>query len=75
MFIASADHLFGPVMRVWKDGIMKKIPWTAFKLVEDDWEQVLHLKQILAVCVTFLLLKDVPIFFDRILTKFTSLCH
>jgi hypothetical protein len=50
LFIASADELFGPITTVRANGrIMKKIPWTAFHLTDDDWQRVKDVKDILVV--------------------------
>jgi len=33
--------------------VIKKIPWSAFKISEVDWIRVLDAKSILAVCFSF----------------------
>lgn len=38
MFILTADKKFGPITTLRKDGkLVKHIPWTAFRLDDDDW--------------------------------------
>ena len=47
MFLSSADELYGENMMVHKNNcILKKIPWTTFKLDEDDWGVVYDAKLI-----------------------------
>ncbi|TFK64505.1 hypothetical protein BDN72DRAFT_774502, partial [Pluteus cervinus] len=47
-FLGSADELFGPITTVRQDGrIIKKIPWTAFQLNDEDWERVKDVVEIL----------------------------
>jgi hypothetical protein len=49
MFLSSADELYGPITTIRKyNSIFKKIPWSAFKLSEDDWQLVYDAKSILA---------------------------
>jgi hypothetical protein len=48
LFIAAADELFGPITVIRRDGrLIKKIPWSAFKITDADWARVLHVKSIL----------------------------
>jgi hypothetical protein len=47
----SADELYGPITTVRTNGkIVKKIPWSAFQLGDDDWKRVKYLRNILEVC-------------------------
>ncbi|RDX52411.1 hypothetical protein OH76DRAFT_1316067, partial [Lentinus brumalis] len=40
-FLDVADRRFGPITTIRRDGkIVKKIPWSAFRLDDDDWERV-----------------------------------
>jgi hypothetical protein len=50
LFIASADELYRPITILHCDGqIIKKIPWSAFKISNLDWARVLTAKSILEV--------------------------
>ena len=41
LFLQMADSLYGPITTIRQNGeITKKIPWTAFTLIDSDWEQV-----------------------------------
>jgi hypothetical protein len=54
LFIGSADALFGPITTVRTNGrISKKIPWSAFRMSNLDWERVKDVKDILTVCSFF----------------------
>jgi hypothetical protein len=54
LFVASADQLYGPITIIRQDGlIIKKIPWSAFRLLENDWKRVADAQAILAVCPTY----------------------
>jgi len=49
MFLSSADEIYGKIMMIHKNNhILKRIPWAAFKLGEDDWGVVYDAKSILA---------------------------
>jgi len=49
MFLSSADELYGPITTIQKNNqIFKRIPWSAFKLSQDDWQLVYDAKSILA---------------------------
>jgi hypothetical protein len=51
LFIVSADQLYGPITTVHSEGqVVKKIPWSAFKMSNRDWARVLDVRDILAVC-------------------------
>jgi hypothetical protein len=52
LFLASADTLFGLITTVRANGqVMKKIPWSAFYLSDEDWQCVRDVKDILVVCL------------------------
>jgi len=51
LFVGTADALFGPITTVRTNGrISKKIPWSAFRMSNLDWERVKDVKDILTVC-------------------------
>jgi len=51
LFIASTDQLYGPITTVCSEGqVVKKIPWSAFKMSNRDWARVLDVRNILTVC-------------------------
>ena len=57
MFISSADRLYGPITTVRSNGrVVKKIPWSAFKLSKRDWIRVLDARNILEVRIHIFLL-------------------
>jgi hypothetical protein len=57
LFIASADQLYGPITTLRSNGkVVKKIPWSAFKLSNRDWMRVADARNILAVHIHILLL-------------------
>lgn len=57
--IAAADELFGPITVIRQQGsVEKKIPWSAFQLLESDWARVSDVKEILEVCYSLCLLID-----------------
>ena len=48
LFVAVADELYGPISIICRDGrVFKKIPWSVFKIADEDWVRVLHVKSIL----------------------------
>ncbi len=50
LFIASADHRYGPITTIWKDGrVVKHIPWSAFWFSDMDWIRVKEASEILLV--------------------------
>ena len=50
LFIQMADLLYGPITTIRQNGrISKKIPWSAFTLMDRDWERVKDLRDILKV--------------------------
>ncbi|KAF8874802.1 hypothetical protein BD779DRAFT_1420492, partial [Infundibulicybe gibba] len=47
-FIATADKLHGPITTIRRNGrIVRRIPWSAFKLSNADWGRVLDARNIL----------------------------
>ena len=55
LFVTSADQLYGPITTVRSNGnILKRIPWSAFKLSSRDWSRVVDARDILAVRVHIL---------------------
>ena len=40
LFLQMADSLYGPITSIRQNGEITKIPWTAFTLIDSDWEQV-----------------------------------
>jgi hypothetical protein len=54
LFLKSADSLFGPITTICRNGrVKKKIPWSAFTLMERDWERVADVRDILKVIVPY----------------------
>ena len=52
VFLTSADEMYGPITILRRDGhLVKKIPWTAFKLSDHDWHRVIDARDILGVRV------------------------
>ncbi|KAH9012617.1 hypothetical protein EDB83DRAFT_2233682, partial [Lactarius deliciosus] len=48
-FVASADQRFGPITTIRREGKhTTNIPWTAFTLLEADWQRVVDAQDILA---------------------------
>lgn len=51
LFLKSADTLYGHITTVHHNRqVMKKMPWSAFKLMDGDWETVRDVRDILKVC-------------------------
>ncbi|KAF8235082.1 hypothetical protein L208DRAFT_1543662 [Tricholoma matsutake] len=49
LFIASADHRYGPITTIHCNSkVAKHIPWSAFTFSDDDWERVKEAFEILA---------------------------
>lgn len=74
LFISSADELFGPITTLRKNGrIVKKIPWSAFNLNDEDWGRIDLLIDILSVSEFTNFANDILTLYCRILiTSFTS---
>jgi len=51
LFLTLADELYGPIttLRSNTNQVIKHIPWTAFKMVEQDWVRVVDAHDILHV--------------------------
>jgi hypothetical protein len=51
LFLTLADELYGPIttLRSNTNQVIKHIPWTAFKMVEQDWVRVVDARDILHV--------------------------
>jgi hypothetical protein len=55
LFIQMADSLYGPITMIRHNGrIAKKIAWTAFTLLDGDWERVMDARDILKVGICHL---------------------
>jgi hypothetical protein len=51
LFLSSADEIFGPITTLRRDNrVVKRVPWSAFKLSDSDWAQVVDVRDILKVC-------------------------
>jgi hypothetical protein len=51
LFVASADHRYGPITTIRRDGrVVKHIPWSAFEFGDRDWDRVKEASEILIVC-------------------------
>jgi hypothetical protein len=49
--VISADEIFGPITTLRRDNhVVKHIPWSAFKLADNDWQRVVDVRDILKVC-------------------------
>ncbi|KAF8190133.1 hypothetical protein BJ912DRAFT_850300, partial [Pholiota molesta] len=47
-FLTSADEMYGPITTLRRDNRpVKKIPWSAFKMVDEDWTRVVDARDIL----------------------------
>jgi len=52
LFVTSADEIFGPITTLRHDNrVERHIPWSAFKMVEQDWTRVIDARDILAVSI------------------------
>ena len=50
LFMSVANNLFGLITVIRQNGhVVKKIPWTAFKLDDTDWARIADAQAILAV--------------------------
>ena len=57
LFLQMADSLYGHITTICQNGrITKKIPWTAFTLIDSDWEQVKDARDILKVSSDYFIL-------------------
>jgi hypothetical protein len=62
VFLTSADEMYGPITTLRHNNrIVKHIPWTAFKLSDQDWYRVVDARDILRVRVVFPLFLVRPI--------------
>ena len=58
-FIASADERFGDITTLLQEGrVVKRIPWSAFKLYNTDWARVEDTMAILIVRHLSMLIVD-----------------
>jgi len=56
LFISAADEIFGPITVTQTKGkVIKKIPWSTFRLSDNDWAYVKDVRLILKVCHGFLI--------------------
>jgi hypothetical protein len=50
LFLSLADQLYGPITTIRQNNhLVKKIPWSVFRLSDDDWQLVYDTKSILVV--------------------------
>jgi len=50
LFVSCADHIFGLITTICKEGcVVKDIPWSVFMLLDDEWCCVAIAWDILAV--------------------------
>jgi len=50
LFMTSADAMYGPITTLWHDNrLVKHIPWSAFKMSDQDWTRVVDARDILGV--------------------------
>lgn len=50
MFLTSADEMYGPITTLRCDNrLVKHIPWSAFKMADQDWLRVVDVRDILGV--------------------------
>ena len=48
--MTAADDLFGPITTIRANGkVVKKIPWSAFRLSDSDWVRIEDVRLILQV--------------------------
>ena len=75
LFVTSADAMYGPITTLWCDNrLVKHIPWSAFKMSDQDWTRVIDVRDILGVSsFNFTSVTMSNIFpFIRILIEFNS---
>jgi hypothetical protein len=50
LFLTSADEMYGPITTLRRDNrVVKHIPWSAFKMSDQDWYRVVDARDILQV--------------------------
>ena len=50
LFVTSADAMYGPITTLQRDNrLVKHIPWSAFKMSDQDWTRVVDAHDILGV--------------------------
>jgi len=50
LFMTSADAMYGPITTLRRDNrLVKHIPWSAFKMSDQDWTRVVDARDILGV--------------------------
>ena len=50
LFVSSADAMYGPITTLRCDNrLVKHIPWSAFKMSDQDWTRVVDARDILGV--------------------------
>jgi hypothetical protein len=65
LFVTSADEMYGPITTLRHNNrLVKHIPWSAFKMTDNDWNRVVDARDILAVRFLF-----------SYFSIFFSLCH
>ncbi|KAF8971662.1 hypothetical protein BDZ97DRAFT_1650536 [Flammula alnicola] len=48
LFVTSADEMYGPITTLRRAGrLVKHIPWSAFKMTDQDWARVIDARDIL----------------------------
>lgn len=51
IFLTSADEMYGPITTLRRNNrVVKHIPWSAFKMTDNDWNRVIDARDILGVC-------------------------
>ena len=52
IFLTSADEMYGPITTLCHNNcVVKHIPWSAFKMTDNDWNWVIDAHNILGGCV------------------------
>lgn len=78
LFVTSADAMYGPITTLWHNNrLVKHIPWSAFKMSDQDWTRVVDARDILGVSTfNFTSVTTSNAFLSvRILIKFNSTSH
>lgn len=53
-FVTSADEMYGPITTLRRNNrLVKHIPWSAFKMADNDWNRVVDARDILGVRFLF----------------------